>query len=296
MDRVLEAFAAEIGPTDPVVPVGGRTQWEVGGGADPAAREVRAPIGIVAHEPEEMIVRCRCGTTVAELDAVLAERGQMAPLDPSTPETASVGGVLAVGRSGIRRLRWGPVRDLVLEVQFVSADGRVVKAGAPVVKNVTGFDLCRLLVGSLGTLGVLGEVVLRAIPRPQVSRWFSGGADPFAAMGRLYRPSSVLWDGTHTWVLLEGHGVDVDAQAALLGRDFGEVAGPPALPTGGRRSVAPAQLRALKPGEGIAEVGVGIAHTHDPIDAAVATAGAIQRRVKEAFDPTGRLNPGRRVA
>jgi NAD dependent epimerase/dehydratase family enzyme len=83
----------------------------------------------------------------------------MVPLDPVDPERATVGGVLAVGESGIRRLRYGPVRDTVLEVRFVNAAGKVVKAGGPVVKNVTGYDLCRLLVGSVGTLGFLAEVV-----------------------------------------------------------------------------------------------------------------------------------------
>jgi glycolate oxidase FAD binding subunit len=289
----LEVLAAEVGDTDPIVPVGGRTQWDVGGRPDPVGREVRAPAAIVSHEPEEMIVRCLAGTTVAELDAALAERGQMSPLDPVDAVTATVGGVLAVGRSGIRRLRWGPIRDLVLEVRFVSAEGRIIKAGAPVVKNVTGFDLCRLLVGSLGTLGVLGEVVLRVVPRPQVSRWYAGDDEPFATRDRLYRPSSLLWDGERTWVLLEGYEVDVDAQAARLGAGFAEVGGAPSLPSGGRRSVPPAALRTLRPGVGLAEIGVGVLHTHEAVEAPAGNASAINRRVKQAFDPTGRLNPGR---
>src|SRR5207237_3236629 len=101
-------------------------------------------------------------------DDALGEHGQCVALPPH--EGATVGGVLAVGRSGLRRLRFGPVRDTLLEARYVSAEGRLVKAGGPTVKNVSGFDLCRLLVGSLGTLGLLGAVVLRCRPRPAASR------------------------------------------------------------------------------------------------------------------------------
>ncbi len=217
MSDPVAAFAAEVGPpaAGPVVAVGGRTQWDVGGPVDhgDAIREVRAPAGVVAVEAADMTVRVRAGTTVVDLDAALAEVGQTVAL-PAWPG-ATVGGVLAVGHSGLRRLGWGPVRDTVLEVRYVSADGTVVKAGGPTVKNVSGFDLCRLLVGSLGTLGLLAEVVLRTRPAPPCERWLSGPVDPFALLGRLHRPASMLWDGTTTWVLLDGHPADVDAQARL---------------------------------------------------------------------------------
>lgn len=304
----LDAFAAEVGAEGPVAVVGGRTQWDVGAVEDRAAdfaevRELRAPAGVVDHQPEEMIVRVRAGTPVAELDTVLAERGQMVPLDPDDPERATVGGVLAVGRSGLRRLRWGPARDTVLEIRYVSAEGRLVKAGGPVVKNVTGFDLCRLLVGSLGTLGLLAEVVLRVQPRPAVARWLRspGGVDPFAARAALYRPSSLLWDGTTTWVLLEGHGPDVDAEAARLGPGWVQVEGPPRRPGSGRTSIDPAGLPELRDLAGrsepfLAEIGVGI--VYGPRSAAAPVEPStldLNRRVKAMFDPSNRLNPGRRV-
>ena len=210
--RALEKFATEVGGADtgPVTCVGGRSQWDVGGPCLPSVREVRAPSGVTEYEPAEMIVRCRAGTPVAELDAVLAAAGQMVTLDPACPEVATVGGVLAVGHSGLRRLRFGPVRDVLLEAHFVTADGSLIKAGGPVVKNVTGFDLCRMLVGSLGTIGFLAEVVLRCQPRPQVSAWYRAeGADPFEIRSRLFRPSSILTDGASTWVLLEGRAPDI---------------------------------------------------------------------------------------
>lgn len=300
----LAAFAGAVGGVDggPVTCVGGRTQWEVGGRVASSVREVRAPAGVVAFEPAEMVVRVGAGTTVAELDAALAAGGQQVPLDPVAPATATVGGVLAVGRSGLRRLRYGPVRDTVLEVRVVLADGTLVKAGGPVVKNVSGYDLGRLLVGSLGTLGFLAEVVLRCSPRPPASVWLRGpaDADPFLVRDALFRPSSILWDGRDVWVLLEGGAADVAAERSALGAGWAEVEGPPPLPGGGRRSVRPSELRGLEgpAGSFVAEVGVGTIHlaaAHEAPAPDLSTT-ALQRRIKEAFDPTGRLNPGRVVA
>ena len=306
IDRPLHDFAAEVGTADPVVAVGGRTQWWVGGRPDPSAREVRAPSGVMRHEPAEMIVRVRAGTTVAELDAALAEGGQTIALDPADPRQATVGGVLAVGHSGPRRLGWGPARDTLLEARFVSAEGRLIRAGGPVVKNVTGFDLCRLLVGSLGTIGLLAEVVLRARPRPPVSMWLRGAVDdPDRLRDRLFRPSSILWNGTDCWVLLEGHAADVDAEVAAMGAGFEPVEQPPPLPNAGRWSVSPSAIgelvTALDPGTFVAEIGVGIVHTATappppPPRRTGPEWAAIQRRIKTHFDPTGRLNPGRMVS
>ena len=301
-DRPLEDFAAEIGTSDPVVVVGGRTQWGVGGEPDQSAREVHAPRGVVAHEPAEMIVRVRAGTTVAELDAVLAEGGQTIALDPAHPERATVGGVLAVGQSGPRRLGWGPVRDTLLEARFVSAEGRLIRAGGPVVKNVTGFDLCRLLVGSLGTIGLLAEIVLRVRPRPPVAVWLRGAADdPDRLRQALFRPSSILWDGIDCWVLLEGHSADVEAEIKAIGPGFDPVAEPPPLPSGGQWSMSPSAVRnvvaTLEPGTFVAEVGVGIVHesTAPPSRRVQPATAALHQRIKANFDPTGRLNPGRMV-
>src|SRR5262249_42882072 len=148
-----------------VAPVGGRTHWEVGG-PPPSSDDVtfvHAPTGVVSYDPADLTVTVGAGTTIDDLSSVLATAGQECVLDPRHP-TATVGGVLATGLSGHRRLRHGPLRDRVLEVRFVTADGRLVKGGGPTVKNVSGFDLPRLLVGSLGTIGVLVQATLRCQP------------------------------------------------------------------------------------------------------------------------------------
>ncbi len=260
---MLERFVDEVGGVDAgsVVAVGGRTQFDVGGAVDESARPVHAPAGVVEHEPAEMTVRVRAGTTVAELDDALGVHGQCVAIPAD--EGATVGGVLAVGHSGIRRLGWGPVRDTVLEVRYVSADGRLIKGGGPTVKNVSGYDLPRLFVGSLGTLGIMAEVVLRTRPVPACERWFTGRTDPFALVHRLHRPACILWDGTTTWLLLDGHPDDVAAQGRIAGLD--ETDGPPpARPALSHRwSLPPPQLVAL-PSDGhgpfLAEVGVGVVH------------------------------------
>jgi glycolate oxidase FAD binding subunit len=296
-DPVL-AMAAEVGTDDAVTCVGGRTQWDVGGPVATGAREVGAPRGIVAFQPEEMTVRVRAGTTVVALDDELAGAGQTVALPDW--EGATVGGVLAVGHSGLRRLGWGPVRDALLEARYVSAEGRVVKAGGPTVKNVSGFDLCRLLVGSLGTIGFLAELVLRTRPRPEAAAWSMGDdVDPFVVLHRLHRPATILWDGATTWVQLDGRAVDVAAQSSVLAAmGFASVDGRPPVPPH-RTSVAPGELRAFAatrpPGSFLAEVGIGTVHLAEPgpaptVDPKVA---ALNIAIKQRFDPDGRLNPGR---
>ena len=209
LEANVAAFADDVGDSGPVSVAGLGTR----GGAVDGVRTVAAPVGIEWIEPAEMTMRCGAGTPVAEVDAALAEHGQCVAMPP----TGTVGGALAVGHSGLRRLGWGPVRDTLLQVRYVSAAGEVVKAGGPTVKNVSGFDLCRLIVGSRGTLGFIGDVILRTRPLPRSERWFSSAADPWELLAGLYRPTSVLWDGTTTWVLLDGHDDDVTEQAVGSG-------------------------------------------------------------------------------
>ena len=281
----LSAFAEEVGADGPVTIAGAGSR----GGPVRDVRTVQAPAGIAEVNPAEMTIRCGAGTPVSELGEALGQHGQRL----AVPSGGTIGGALAVGRSGIRRLGYGPVRDTVLQCRFVSAGGEVVKAGGPTVKNVTGFDLCRLMVGSLGTLGFIGEVILRTRPIPECEKWFVSDASPDTIRGQLYRPISVLWDGYRTWVLLEGHPNDVETQAAAAGLAAAD--GPPELPTGARWSVRPDRVTHLTgAGRFVAEVGVGVVHHHDPQPQRQPAPAvvALNRRLKARFDPTGRLNPG----
>jgi glycolate oxidase FAD binding subunit len=286
-----------VGDTGAVCVEGGRTQWNVGGASAPDTRVVRAPVGISEYHPAEMTVRLGAGTTMGELDETLAASGQTTVLEG--PAGATIGGLLAVGRSGLRRLRVGPVRDALLQLRYVSAEGRVITAGGPTVKNVTGYDLCRLMVGSLGTLGCFGEVILRTRPRPVAGEWWRLDGDPFAVIALLYRPSAVLWNGETTWVWLEGHVEDVSAQGALLADRGGALVDrPPSLPPV-RSSVAPSELgRVVRDGAAgpcVVEMGVGVVHGTRAVPRPVVAdpVRELHRRLRAEFDPTNRLNPGR---
>lgn len=279
----LSEFAEAVGSADPVTISGTGSR----GGAVAGVRSVVAPSGIAWLRADEMTVCVGAGSAMAELDDALVEVGQSVAIPP----TGTVGGALAVGRSGVRRLGHGPIRDTLLQARYVSASGEVVKAGGPTVKNVSGFDLCRLLVGSHGTLGFLGDVILRTRPRARFQQWFATTTDPFSLFTSLHRPTSVLWDGTTTWILLEGDARDVEVAAARHQLDA--MSGPPALPTGGRWSVPPSELASLT-GSFVAEIGVGVVHHSEPSPARSVSAAVrdLNRRIKHNFDPAGRLNPG----
>lgn len=281
----LSEFAEEIGDAGPVTVAGLATR----GGPVDGVRPVMAPGGIDWFRPDEMTVQCGAGTPMEELVEALGAADQTVAIPP----TGTVGGALAVGRSGIRRLGYGPVRDALLQARYVSAAGDVVKAGGPTVKNVSGFDLCRLLVGSHGTLGFLGEVLLRTRPVTEFEQWYTSTAAPDHLLRSLYRPTSLLWDGSTSWILLEGHRSDVIDQANE--NDLVPADPPPEMPAGGRWSLSPSQFDTLvDTGRFIAEVGVGIVH-HEcsaPDRSVDAPVVELHRRIKERFDPTGRLNPG----
>lgn len=124
----------------------------------------------VAYEPDDLTVSVQCGITLGALGARLVQHRQFLPLDPHEGASRTVGGVLATNGSGPLRCRYGTARDLLLGVRFVQADGTVTWGGSKVVKSVTGYDVPKLMVGSLGTLGVLAEATLRLHPLPEVER------------------------------------------------------------------------------------------------------------------------------
>ncbi|MDQ7840472.1 MAG: FAD-binding oxidoreductase [bacterium] len=164
-----------------VVPWGGGTAIEVGN-APRAAHVVLLTdrlSGLVEHDAANLTATVGAGMTLGELEGVISTGGQFFPLEPPRAESATAGGAVAANLNGPRRAYCGSTRDLVIGARAAQADGTLIKAGGKTVKNVAGYDMCKLLVGSLGTLGVLTELTLRLLPVPEFSRTVAiWGADP----------------------------------------------------------------------------------------------------------------------
>jgi glycolate dehydrogenase FAD-binding subunit len=163
-----------------VLPVAGATKPALSGFADGVARlDVSGLRGIVDYDPGELTLTARAGTPVADVAAALADHGQHLPFDPPLAAAgATLGGVVASGTSGPGAFRHGGVRDFVIGVRCVDGTGRLVAGGGKVVKNAAGFDLPKLMVGSLGRLGVLVELSFKVFPAPQATLTVAADVDP----------------------------------------------------------------------------------------------------------------------
>jgi glycolate oxidase FAD binding subunit len=167
--------------------------------------------GVIANERADLVVAVRGGTPIRDLAILLAAQGQFIPFDAPQPLYATVGGTLAAGWLGPRRHCYGRVRDYVLGSTIVLADGTIARAGGMVVKNVAGYDMSRLYVGSFGTLGVLAQANFKTIPLPRTARLFLAplpentrerACAQLAALA--VRPTAAFWiDGFH-------HAIDGD--------------------------------------------------------------------------------------
>ena len=121
---------------------------------------------IVDHTPGDLTATVEAGITIASLQEALGRHGQLLAVDPPLPDRATLGGTLAIGTSGPLKWQLGSIRDTVIGMKVVQADGTVTKSGGQVVKNVSGFDMARMHIGALGTLGVIAEVSLKLTPQP----------------------------------------------------------------------------------------------------------------------------------
>ncbi len=168
-DDVMHAIRAANETREAIVLWGGGTRIEVGGPLEryDVALDLRALAGIVEHEPADMTATLRAGTTVAELQAALAEHGQWWPVEVAHPERATVGGTIAGAAAGPSRFRYYHPRDWVIGARAVLGDGTPTHAGGRVVKNATGYDLARMYSGSFGTLCAIVEVSLKLAPLPE---------------------------------------------------------------------------------------------------------------------------------
>lgn len=150
----------------------------------------RSYSGVIAYEPSELVVTARAGTPLTELESTLAECGQMLAFEPPHfGSTATLGGCIAAGLAGPRRTAYGPcyggVRDFVLGARMMDGRGEVLTFGGSVMKNVAGYDLARLLVGSLGVLGVILEVSVKVLPQPSTELTLSFDLKHREALERL---------------------------------------------------------------------------------------------------------------
>jgi glycolate oxidase FAD binding subunit len=182
---------------------------------------------LIDYRPGDMTVAVQAGMSLAVLQPILAEHGQWLAIDPPTETAgATIGGLLVSGDAGPCRLRHGTLRDLAIGCTLVLADGTIARAGGHVIKNVAGYDLTKLMYGSLGTLALVGEVVLRLSPLPAASRTISCALRPTGAtrataavIGSGVEPSAVEWHGTpsHAGTLLvrlDGTGRTIESATA----------------------------------------------------------------------------------
>ena len=127
---------------------------------------------VIDHDPANLTVSVQCGMTLDTLQSALRADKQFVPIDAPFPERATLGGIVAANLNGARRSSYGSVRDLVIGMKILLAGGEAIKAGGKVVKNVAGYDMCKLFVGSLGTLGIITEVTLRIAPLAESATTF----------------------------------------------------------------------------------------------------------------------------
>jgi glycolate oxidase FAD binding subunit len=220
-ERVKRAAAAGT----PLRIVGGGTKDFYGQELVGDRFDTTAYMGIVDHDPTELVITVRCGTPLAEVERVLAERGQMLGFEPPRfGEATTVGGCIAAGLSGPRRISSGAVRDTLLGVRLLDGRGDDLSFGGRVMKNVAGFDVSRLVAGSLGTLGVVLEVSLRCLPLPKLEATRVLELQPEQAIRRMNEwggrplPVTATWYGDgRLYMRLSG----VDSAIAAAAREIG---------------------------------------------------------------------------
>jgi glycolate oxidase FAD binding subunit len=187
--------------------------------------ETRRHSGIVDYEPSELVITSRCGTPLSEIDRALDEHGQFLAFEaPRFGGDPTIGGVVAAGLAGPRRATSGSVRDFMLGANLMDASGTVLRFGGQVMKNVAGFDVSRLLCGSLGILGLITDVSLKVLPKPRAEKTLRFEMDAASALDKFNRwsaqplpISATAWHEGHAYLRLSGAPSAVTSAHSSLG-------------------------------------------------------------------------------
>jgi glycolate oxidase FAD binding subunit len=258
--------------------------------------DLRAWRGIVDYEPSELVITARCGTPLSEVEAALAAHGQFLAFEPpGFGADPTLGGVIAAGLSGPRRMFAGAARDFVLGTRLLTAQGELLRFGGQVMKNVAGFDVSRLLCGSLGILGVITEVSLKVLPLPRQEETLClelSAPEAVAAFNRwaalpLPLSGAAWWQG-RAWVRVSGapaavraarQGIGGDPVAAAVAEGFWSALRHCQLPLFAveeiwRASVPPAASPLALPGEPLIDWGGALRWYANPPDGVAVRAAA----------------------
>ena len=227
-ENLQAAVRAAIAERAPFCIVGGGTKQFYGRPGQGKPLDVSGNCGVVAYEPTELVITARGGTPLVKLETILAEKDQMLPFEPPHfGRQATLGGTIACGFSGPRRPYAGAARDFVLGVKCLTGKGEILTFGGQVMKNVAGYDVSRLMVGALGTLGILLEISIKVLPKPAhditlaLEQNDTGAITTMNAWGSRPLPiSAACFDGVRLYARLSGTEQGVMATYQKLGGEL----------------------------------------------------------------------------
>ena len=188
LDSLIERIRAAHGSATPLIIHGGGSKTFYGNADEGEILGTRALSGVVDYQPKELVLTAGAGTPLADIEALLAENRQMLAFEPPHfGGAATLGGSIAAGLSGPRRPYAGAARDFMLGVRMIDGTGQALRFGGQVIKNVAGYDVSRLMVGALGTLGLITEVSLKVLPTPAQETTLQFELDEAAAIETMNR-------------------------------------------------------------------------------------------------------------
>ena len=258
---------------------------------------------LVEHKPEDMTATVEAGMILTMFQDELQRAGQWLPIDPPDPERTTIGDLLAYDWSGPRRYGYGTIRDYLIGIKVALGNGEIIKAGGKVVKNVAGYDLCKLFIGARHTLGIILEATFKLKPLPEKEIVLESCFDSIPALNRAARSllespcEPVICDahnrGNITLVTaFAGAAEDVEYQQHLA-QKFGRWS-PGSTHYDGRFSAKISVLPSKtadelqrRTGEYIARFGNGVIYHGGPNETSQISTGALAARLKKAYDPNG---------